>query len=44
MIENALKRWPDSPSLRHLYIHVMEMSQTPEKFLDAAETPQQLAC
>jgi len=37
VIENGLKRWPDSPSLCHLYIHVMAMSQTPEKALDAAD-------
>lgn len=37
VLEAGLKRWPDYPSLCHLYIHAMEASRTPEKALPAAD-------
>ncbi len=37
VLEAGLKRWPDYPSLCHLYIHAMEASPTPEKALAAAD-------
>ncbi|MEM8668033.1 MAG: tetratricopeptide repeat protein [Planctomycetota bacterium] len=36
VLKAGLKRWPNSPSLCHLYIHTMEASPTPEKALAAA--------
>ena len=36
VLEAGLKRWPDYPSLCHLYIHTMEASPTPEKALPYA--------
>ncbi len=36
-LEAGLKRWPEYPSLCHLYIHAMEASPTPEKALPAAD-------
>lgn len=37
VLEDGLKTSPDSPALAHLYIHVMEMSQTPEKAVPIAD-------
>ncbi len=36
VLESGLKRWPDYPSLCHLYIHTLEASPSPEKALPAA--------
>lgn len=36
VIETGLKRWPEYPSLCHLYIHTMEASPTPEAALPYA--------
>ncbi len=30
ILEDGLRRWPDHPGLCHLYVHLMEMSPTPE--------------
>mmetsp|Transcript_46 Transcript_46/g.136 ORF Transcript_46/g.136 Transcript_46/m.136 type:complete len:565 (+) Transcript_46:98-1792(+) len=38
LLEDGLERWPEHPQLCHLYVHVMEMSPTPEAALEAAET------
>lgn len=37
VLEEALQKSPDSPALAHLYIHAMEMSQTPEKAVPVAD-------
>lgn len=37
VLEDGLQKWPDSPALCHLYIHMMEMSPIPEKALPAAD-------
>mmetsp|Transcript_11266 Transcript_11266/g.14694 ORF Transcript_11266/g.14694 Transcript_11266/m.14694 type:complete len:603 (+) Transcript_11266:306-2114(+) len=36
IIEKALSKWPKHPGLCHLYIHLMEMSPTPERALQCA--------
>ncbi|MGI9430340.1 MAG: tetratricopeptide repeat protein [Bythopirellula sp.] len=36
VLETGLQRWPDYPSLCHLYIHAMEASPTPELALPSA--------
>jgi tetratricopeptide (TPR) repeat protein len=37
-LEKGLSEHPDHPGLLHLYIHLMEMSSTPERALKAAST------
>jgi len=37
VLEDGLEKWPESPALCHLYIHMMEMSPTPEKAIPAAD-------
>jgi tetratricopeptide (TPR) repeat protein len=36
-LENVIGRWPDHPGANHLYIHLMESSQTPERALPSAD-------
>ena len=38
VLQNALKKNPTHPGLCHFYIHVMELSATPEKALPVADT------
>ncbi|GAB5356277.1 hypothetical protein AAMO2058_000276600 [Amorphochlora amoebiformis] len=37
VLEAALDKHPDHPGLCHLYVHLMELSSTPEKALKAAD-------
>lgn len=43
LVEESLRRWPDHTGLNHLYIHLVEASNAPEKALASAERLASLA-